>query len=126
MKKIIAVLLLVFVVFVIYNRHRLYIRDPFGSVTRDGVKDDGAQVYINYSDDVLLENDHPPAYLTVIQHGDHIGTPAVMRGMHYVVYLADADVVPLIAADNSAVIDGMTAKEVKYHNRKHVTVVSLR
>ena len=56
-------------------------RDPLGSVTRDGVTEDGAQVYVNFSDDVLLEDDNPPGgtsgqmTLTLIQHDRPIGLP---------------------------------------------------
>ena len=54
MKKIIALIALALIVFAVVYRQRLFLRDPLGSVTRDGVKEDGAQVFINWSNDVLL------------------------------------------------------------------------
>ena len=126
MKKVLLLLLLVLIVFVVYNRQRLYVRDPLGSVLRDGVKEDGAQVFINYANDVFLENDHPPSYLFVVQHDDHIGTPQKMTCMHFVVCMADADVVPLLMSDTGAVVDTMTGKSVEYHEGKHKTAIALR
>ena len=126
MKKVLLLLFVVFLVFVVYNRQRLYLRDPLGGVMRDGVKEDGAQVFINYSNDVLLENDNAPMYMTVIQHENHVGAPAKLMCMHFVVCLADADVVTLVSAAPNVVVDSMTGKAVSYHQGKRVTVVGLR
>ena len=62
MKKwmILTLVIAVIAVFVAYNRNRLFVRDPLGSVTRNGAKEAGAQVYINFSNDALIENDNPP------------------------------------------------------------------
>ena len=73
MRKLILLLVVVAVVFVVWNRQRLYVRDPLGSVVRDGVKEQGAQVLINYSNDVLLQNYNAPMYVTLIQHGEPCG-----------------------------------------------------
>jgi hypothetical protein len=122
-KKLILLLFLVFVVFVVYNRQRLYLRDPLGNVLRDGVKEDGTQVFINYSNDVLLENDHPPMYVTVIQHDDHIGTPLKLQCIHFVVCLADADVVTLAGTTNDKV-DSMSSRTVSFHDDERRQVVA--
>jgi hypothetical protein len=125
MKKLILLLIVLFIVFVAIERQRLYLRDPLATVTRDGVKEDGAQVYINFSNDVLIENDHAPMYVTVIQHDNHVGTPVALKGMHYIAYLADADVVTLIATDKTAVVETMTGKAVTYHDAHRQTVITL-
>jgi hypothetical protein len=124
-KKVLLLLMLIFVVFVVVERQRLFLRDPLGSVARNGVKEDGAQVFINYNNDVLLENDHPPAYVTVVQHGGHIGTPATLKCLHWVACLADADVVPLIQP-LPASVDSMTNKGITYHDGTQQTKISLR
>ena len=126
MKKILLLLVLVFVVFVAFNRDRLFLRDPLGSVTRNGMKEDGAQVYINAKNDVLLENDHAPMYVTVIQHGNHVGTPKTMPCLHWVVCMADAEAWTLVAEDTNAVVESMTGKSVVMRDGKRETVVSLR
>ena len=126
MKKLIALLILIFIVFVAYNRQRLYLRDPLGSVTHDGVKEDGTQVFINYSNDVLLENDHAPAYIKVIQHNDHIGIPVALKCVHFIVCLADADPVTLLLPQPNTTIESMDAKTITLHEGKQQTIIALR
>jgi hypothetical protein len=116
MKKLFLMLVLIAVVFVAYDRQRLFVRDPLGSVTRDGVQEKGAQVFINYSNDVLIENDNPPMHVTLVQHGQPIGTPAKLKCVHYVVCLTDADVAKLVDADPGGRIDSMGGKLVEYRN----------
>jgi hypothetical protein len=125
MKKLILLLFVLFIIFVAVYRQRLYLRDPLATVTRDGVKENGAQVYINFSNDVFLQNDNAPAYMTVIQHGNHVGSPAIRRGLMFLVYFADDDPVPLIAADKTAVVDTMTGKVVTFHDARRQTVITL-
>ena len=126
MRKFIVLLVLVAAVFVVWNRHRLYVRDPLGSVLRDGVKEQGAQVLINYSDDVLLQNYNAPMYVTLIQHGDRVGTPGILHCVAYVMCLLDADVPSFIAADEGVKVT-MNGKIVEYRDAKgRDTVVTLR
>lgn len=115
MKKALFLLLIVVVVFFIANRQRLYLRDPLGSVLRDGVKEKGAQVYINYSNDVLIANDSPPRPLMVVQHGEHAGTPKEMRCMRWMVCLAEDNVVPVVAPV-SVKLGEMSSRMVEFHD----------
>jgi len=126
MKKLIALLILIFIVFVAYNRQRLYLRDPLGSVTHDGVKEDGTQVFINYSNAVLLENDHAPAYIKVIQHNDHIGIPTTLKCIHFIVCLADANPVTLLLPETNATILSMDGKAITLREGKQQTTIALR
>jgi len=122
MKKIIALIVVILLVLAVIYRQRLYLRDPLGSVTRDGVHEDGAQVYINWSSDVLLENDNPPGAapgqmtLTLIQHARPIGLPKQMHCLHWLVCLADADQATLAAADPGAHIESMSSKQVAFRD----------
>ena len=92
-----VLLALLFAGFLFFNRQRVFLRDPLGSVMRDGVKEDGAMVFINYSNEVLLENDHAPMYVTVVQMGGHMGTPMGLKCIHWVACLTDNDVATVIA-----------------------------
>jgi len=56
LRKILIVGSLLLVVFVAVFRQRIFVRDPLGKVERNGVVQDGARLYINYSNDVLLED----------------------------------------------------------------------
>jgi len=125
-KKILFLLFVVAVVFVIWNRERLYVRDPLGSVTRDGVKETGVQVYINYSNDVLLENDHAPMYLTLVQHGQRVGTPVGLKCLHYVVCRTDAAVSTMVLEGGDFLVESMSSKFVRFRGGDgRETVVAL-
>lgn len=126
MKRFFLLLILALLVFAIYNRNRLFVRDPLGSVARDGVKEAGAQVFINFANEALIENDNAPMYVTVIEHGDHIGVPARINCIHYIVCLLDADQATLVAAVPNGAIELMDGREVRYRNGKGQVVVALR
>ncbi len=126
MRKIILLLVVVGVVFVVWNRERLYVRDPLGSVMRDGVTEKGAQVLINYSNDVLLQNYNAPMYATVVQHGNRVGTPAEMHCVAYVMCLMEADQPAFVVTEEGAKVGTMTGKVVEYRDGKgRDTVVTL-
>ena len=127
MKKIILLLVVVAVMFVVWSRQRLYVRDPLGSVMRDGVKEAGAQVLINYSNDVLLQNYNAPMYVLLVQHGNRVGTPAEMHCVAYVACLMDADEPAFMSTEEGAKVSGMTGKVVEYRDAKgRDVVVTLR
>ena len=127
MRKFILLLVVIAVAFVVWNRQRLYVRDPLGSVARDGVKEQGAQVLINYSNDVLLQNYNAPMYVTLIQHGNRVGTPAVMHCVAYAACLLDADVPEFLVTNEGTKVTTMTGKVVEYRDAKGSdTVVTLR
>src|SRR6202021_1087332 len=91
-RKLILLRWVVAVVCVVWNRQRLYVRGGLGTGVRDGVKEQGAQVLINYSNDVLLQNYNAPMYVTLIQHGDRVGTPVEMHWVAFVGCLRAGDV----------------------------------
>jgi hypothetical protein len=127
LRKFILLLVVVAVVFVVWSRQRLYVRDPLGSVVRDGVKEQGAQVLINYSNDVLLQNYNAPMYVLLVQHGDRIGTPAEMHCVAYVACLMEADQPTFASTEDGAKELVMTGKTVEYRDGKgRDTVVTLR
>ncbi len=114
MKKLIVLLILLLIVFVVVERKRVYVRDPLASVTRDGAKVDGEQVYINFYNDVLLENDNPPMHLLLAEQGQPIGIPTKLRCIHWVACLTDADVATTYRT--AGTINSMTGKDVAFHD----------
>jgi hypothetical protein len=56
LRKILIVGALLLVIFVAVFRQRIFVRDPLGKVERHGVVQDGARLYINYSNDILVED----------------------------------------------------------------------
>ena len=114
MKKLILVVLIILIAFVVINRQRVYVRDPLASVTRAGTPESGAQIYINYSNDVLIENDNPPRYQSLIQHGQPIGAPVKITCVHWLACYTEADNPPLLGKIGPA--DTMTNKLVNYRD----------
>jgi hypothetical protein len=126
-KKWIALAVLVAAIFVAYNRNRLYLRDPLGSVTRNGAKEPGAQVFINFSNDVLIENDNQPMYVQLVQHNNHAGSPAKLYCLHWLLCMTDADVATMVQPQAPIAIGDMTGKSVHFvDSDKRETVVALR
>jgi hypothetical protein len=126
LKKYLVLVIFVLAVFLYLCRQRVFLRDPLASVTRDGVKESGAMVFINYTNDVLIENDNPPAYVTIVQHGQHIGTPAELKCIHWAACLTDADVATLIER-MAAQVNEMSGKLVQFRDDKgHDVKVTLR
>jgi len=56
LKKILIVGVVVLAVLLAVFRQRVFLRDPLGKVERDGVAVAGTRVFINYSNDVLVED----------------------------------------------------------------------
>jgi hypothetical protein len=126
LRKLFLLIVVVFIVLVVVYRQRIFLRDPLATLTRDGVQEMGAQIYINYSNDVLIENDIPPAYALVIQHGQHVGSPKRLQCIHWMACMTDADVATLAEPLNVLVTD-MTGKLVQFTDPKgHDVRVTLR
>jgi len=124
-KKLIALLVILLVIFVVVERKRVFVRDPLASVTRAGDKVSGEQVYINFYNDVLLENDNPPMLVMTVEKGQPIGVPTKLRCIHWLACLTDADnpsALPL-----GAIIQSMDNKLVLFRDENNQQwVVNLR
>ncbi len=114
MKKILLLLVVFVALFVFWNRERLYLRDPVATVSRDGVKQSGVQVYINFSNEVLLESDKAPMYLTLVQHGQRVGTPVGLKCLHFVVCRTDSAVATMVLEGPKARVESMDSKSVSF------------
>ncbi len=114
MKKWALLLLLLVLCFAYVHRVRLFLRDPLGSVLRDGVKEAGAQVFINYDNDVLLENDNAPMYLDIVQHGQPVGAPDTLKCFHYLLCLVNGYPAPQTLAVPNARLESMTSQQVRF------------
>jgi len=93
MKTILLLVVVVLLALIFVNRQRVYVRDPLATVYRNEVQQSGVQVFINYSDDVLLEQDaEPGSYRILVQGWNRMpGTPAVLKCIRWMACLADAD-----------------------------------
>jgi hypothetical protein len=116
MKKLLAVLLLVLIVFAVLNRERLYVRNPLASVSRNGVAESGVQVFINQRNDVLLEHDDAPRYVTLVQHDQPVGTPRLLHCVHFMACMTETAVEPVIGSGGGAHIELMTSRSVAFRD----------
>jgi hypothetical protein len=127
-RKFLVLLTVVAVVFLVWNRQRLYVRDPLGSVMRDGAKEKGVQVYINFSNDVLLQNYNAPMYVELVQQdaregGARIGTPQTLHCIAYVACLLDADTATLLKTGRNGSVVSMSGKRVEFREGNGRSVV---
>jgi hypothetical protein len=98
MRKVLVVLIVALGVFLYLNRMRVFLRDPLAKVTRDGAPVEGAQAFINYPNDVLLNvpaKGAVPANLRriyLIQHWNLTPeTPATLQCLNALACMTDAD-----------------------------------
>ena len=104
MKRLFALVVIVFIALVAINRQRLFLRDPLGTVKRNGVVVDGARVYINYSNDVLVEETVEQRTYMVQGWNKLPGVPKLLNCVRGLMCWTDADhaqMVPLGGASYS-------------------------
>ena len=91
MKKILIIGVLLFVVLVVAFRQRIFVRDPLGKVDKNNVLQDEARLYINYSNDVLVEDSVRHQFI-LVQSGSALpGVPQRLTCLTGLVCLTDAD-----------------------------------
>jgi hypothetical protein len=56
LRKILVIGTLLLIIVIAVYRQRIFLRDPLGKVERNGVAQQGMRLYINYSNDVLVED----------------------------------------------------------------------
>jgi hypothetical protein len=116
LRLILIVGALLLVVFVAVFRQRIFVRDPLAKVERNGIAQDGTRVYINYSNDVLVEDAAANKRYLVEGWNGVPGVPTHLACLTALVCLTDADeatVFPLRSTPNQ-VRAVMSAKEVTF------------
>jgi hypothetical protein len=116
LRKILVVGALLLAVVLVTFRQRIYVRDPLGSVERNGVAQGDTRVYMNYSNDVLMEEPSAGQRYLVQGWNGLPGTPKRLFCLTGLVCWTEADqaeVFPLegIGGRTRA---AMSAKEVSF------------
>jgi hypothetical protein len=97
MKKIwIGGLVLVVVALVVF-RQRLYLRDPIATVERNGMRQAGMRVYLNYYNDILVEDTvHDQRYLVQSVNGVPMapGVPRYLQCLRGMACLTERNYAP--------------------------------
>ncbi len=115
MRRLLLLVMIVIVAAFVLLRQRLFLRDPLGKVYVRGVEVDGARVFINSSNDVLVMRDGDAAMM--VQGWDRTpGTPREMRCLRTLACLTESDQAGKIAAGGSGYEPktGMGSREVTY------------
>jgi hypothetical protein len=113
---IVATVLLI--IFVAIFRQRIFLRDPLGKVERNGIQQDGTRVFINYSNDLLLEDLTRNNRYLVEGWSKKPGVPKnliCIAGLACWTEQNEAEVFPLGGAPNQAQA-AMSAKEVVFED----------
>ena len=122
-------LFLVFMAVVLVNRRRLYIRDPLGRVERSGVRVEGARVYINFANDVLVEEPGRESRYMVQNWNMRPGVPKWLSCVRWMACWTEgnqAELVPLGGAGYHPRVE-MSNREVSFADGSGVPVkVTLR
>jgi hypothetical protein len=98
MKTIITLLFFALLAFILYNRQRIYVRDPIATVYRNNLPESGTAVYINFSNDVLLQHgDDSDARRILLQNTTRFpGTPERLTCLRWTACMAESDEAPSI------------------------------
>ena len=97
MRRLFLLLTLVLIALIAVYRDRLYLRDPLGSLTRDGTPQPDARVFINFENDVLVQEhlaiqEHGGAEMFAVQHWNQLeAVPANLTCIEGLLCLAPAD-----------------------------------
>jgi hypothetical protein len=116
LRKILIVGTLLLVVLVVVFRQRIFLRDPLGKVERNGATQEGARLFINYSNDVLVEDTAQHQFVLVQGWSTLPGVPQHLFCLTGLLCWTDADKAAVFPVDG---IGGrtpavMSAKEVTF------------
>jgi hypothetical protein len=129
LRKILIAGTLLLLVFVVVFRQRLFVRDPLGKVERSGVAQDGTRVYINYSNDVLVEDSARHQFVLVQGWNALPGVPQHLFCLTGMVCWTDADKAAVFRVEGvgGRTSAAMSVKEVTFVDESGAKVrVALR
>ena len=115
MRRFLVLLVLALIALTVVYRDRLYLRDPLGKIARNGVEQDKARIFINYENDVLVQ-EKGGAEMFVVQHWNGLpATPAGLTCIEGMLCLTPADrVMDVGEATTGRVPAEMTDRSVRF------------
>ena len=129
MRKILILGTLLLLVFVAVFRQGVYVRDPLGKVERNGVVQNGARLYINHSNDVLVEDSVRHQFILVQGWSALPGVPQHLFCLTGLMCWTDADRAAVFPVEGAGgrTRAVMSAKTVKFVDESGADVrVTLR
>ena len=76
MRKLILLIIVAIIALAVVYHDRLFLRDPLGKVERNGAPVADARVFINYSNDILVQEDGGRQMFVVQSYNKLPGSPA--------------------------------------------------
>ncbi len=76
MRKLILLIVVILIALAVIYHQRIFLRDPLGKVERGGVAVPDARVFINYSNDILVQEEGGHRMFVVQNYNRLPGTPA--------------------------------------------------
>jgi len=125
-RAFIAGTLLIVVLLIVY-RQRIYVRDPLARVERNGVTQTQYRIYLNYSNDILVENlDKDQRYLVQARVGAPAvpGIPLRLQCLRAMACLTDSDLAPTLPLGGKDYEPGveMTNKQVTFEDGERASI----
>ncbi|GAC1360744.1 MAG: hypothetical protein NVSMB3_08770 [Acidobacteriaceae bacterium] len=125
MKKFLFLITVALIALAIVYRDRLFLRDPLGSLERNGTPVSDARIFINYSNDVLVQEDRGRQMLLVQHYNRLPGSPSGLTCLQGMLCLTPSDQAVPGAADSAKQAD-MSDREVSFTDalgsRVHVRI----
>ncbi len=118
MKNILITATLLLAVFIAVFRQRIFLRDPLAGVKRNGASQTGYRVYINYNNDVLLEDPATSQRYLIEAWSSVPGVPRRLACFTALMCWTDADHAEVLPLANSSrqPPPSMTSREVAFHD----------
>ena len=125
MRKFILLIVVAVVALAIVYHQRLFLRDPLGKVERNGVTVPDARVFINYSNDVLVQEDNGHHMFVVQNYNKLPGSPTGLTCIQGMLCVTPSDQAVPGVADSARQAD-MSDREVAFTDdlgsRVHVQI----
>ncbi len=125
MRKFILLVIVAVIALAIIYHQRLFLRDPLGKVERNGVAVPDARVFINYSNDVLVQEDSGRHMFVVQNYNKLAGSPSGLTCIQGLLCVTPTDEAVPGTADSSKQAD-MSDREVSFTDelgsRVHVQI----
>lgn len=125
MRKLILLSVVVLIALAILYHDRIYLRDPLGKVARNGVAVPDARVFINYSNDILVQEDSGRRMFVVQNYNRLPGSPAGLNCIQGMLCITPSDEAVPGTADPGKQAD-MSDREVSFTDllgsRVHVQI----
>lgn len=125
MRRFLVLLTLVLIGLAVVYRDRLYLRDPLGKITRNGVEQDDARIYINYENDVLVREQHGTRVFAVQHWNRQPAVPGKLTCVEGMLCVTASDRVMDVAAAATGPAAEMSDRTVSFKDEATGEAVSV-